>query len=233
MMPVLNVHSTRGGWETGVRRGDHAPGQIPLNTLLCSFQVTARSVFDEEYLAALSARNEAVENHLIAQFSMAVRAKLRARLRSPELAEDAYQETFLRVLGYFRSGKTLNKPASLPGFIHGMCNNVALELLRQHTRQGQIPEHHQGPIDSSLNPQEQLVTEERKTIVRRLLEELPEKDRLVLRRIFLDEADKDVVCREFNIDRDYLRIVVFRARKRLRDVIEREEKGMRASAARR
>lgn len=184
--------------------------------LLSSVNRTVAGVFDESYLAALRAHNSEVENHLITFFSRPVRLKLRARLRSPELVEDASQETFLRVITYFRSGKTLDRPASLPGFIHTVCHNVALEFLRAHTRQDQLPENHQGPVDTTLDPQNQMVNQERKALVRQLLDKLPEKDRQLLGRVFLDEADKDVVCAEFHVDRGYLRSLLFRARQRFR-----------------
>lgn len=216
-----------GRWSSSQPAGENSPSKA----LISSGLETARCVFDEKYLAALKARDPEVEKHLIAQFSTAVRVKLRARLRSPELIEDAYQETFLRVFAHFQAGKTLNSPASLPGFIHGMCHNVSLELLRGYTRHDQMPDYWQGPTDGSEGPQDQLVTEERKEMVRRLLGELAPRDSSLLKRIFLDEEDKDAVCRDMNIDRDYLRIVVFRARKRFRSVLERAE--ARSAAARR
>ena len=198
--------------------------------LLCSVNRTVTGVFDDSYLAALRSRNAEVENHLINSFSTPVRLKLRARLRSPELVEDAFQETFLRVFSYFRAGKTLNNPASLPGFVHTMCHNIALEFLRAHTRQDQLPENHPGPVDRAPDAQGQLVSEERKAMVRRLLAELPEKDGRLLQRVFLDEEDKDTVCREFQIDRNYLRMLLFRARQRFRVVISRDT--LRRAAAR-
>ena len=33
----------------------------------------------------------------------------------------------------------------------------------------------------------------------------PERDRRLLHAIFIDDADKDEVCREFKVDRNYLR----------------------------
>jgi RNA polymerase sigma factor (sigma-70 family) len=197
------------------------PAPEPVASLLSSVNRTVTGLFDESYLAALRAENPDVQNHLISCFSTPVRIKLRARLRSPELVDDAFQETFLRIFSYFRAGKTLNNPASLPGFVHGMSHNIALEFLRAHTRQDQLPEHHQGPVDSSLDPQRQMVTEERKAMVRRLLKELPEKDGRLLQRVFLDEEDKDTVCREFHVDRGYLRMLLFRARQRFRIAVKR------------
>jgi RNA polymerase sigma-70 factor (ECF subfamily) len=187
-------------------------------------------LFDETYLGALKERNADAQNQLVSCFSRAVLNKLRARLRSPELIQDAFQETFLRVLTYFGSGKTLDRPASLAGFVNATCQNVALELLRGHTRHDQFPENFPEPIADGLDPERQLVTEERKGMVRRLLNQLSEKDRQLLKRVFLDEEDKDAVCRELNVDRGYLRVLLYRARQSLRAVISLDSKKNAAGA---
>jgi RNA polymerase sigma-70 factor, ECF subfamily len=184
-------------------------------------------LFDDNYLRGLQNRDSDTENHLIASFSKAIQAKLQSRLRWPELVQDARQETFLRVLTYFRSGKTLENPASLPGFIHSVCHNVALEFLRFHTRHDQIAENAPEPLDSSAGPEDQLVTAERKQIVRKLLEELPPKDRELLRRVLLDEEDKDAVSKEFGVDRNYLRVLLHRARLKFKAaLLESHGRGM-------
>jgi hypothetical protein len=66
---------------------------------------------------------------------------------------------------------------------------------------------------------------ERKAMMRRLLKELPEKDGRLLQRVFIDEEDIDTVCREFHVDRGYLRMLLFRARQRFRIAVERETRG--------
>jgi RNA polymerase sigma-70 factor, ECF subfamily len=125
-------------------------------------------------------------------------------------------------LTYFRSGKTLESPGSLPGFVYVTCNNVALELLRAHTRQDQYPERLQEPMALGADPERQMVTEERKVLVRRLLAELSDKDRTLIKRVFLDEEDKDTVCREFDVNRNYLRVLLHRARVRFKAVVSRD-----------
>ena len=182
-----------------------------------------RPLFDENYLRGLANRSEDVEQHLFAHFARPVRAKLRTRLRSPELVQDAVQETFLRVYTYFRSGKTLENPASLPGFVHTVSHNIALELLRSHTRHPQVPEDAPDPVDCSPDPEDQVVTGERKEIVRRILRELPEKDHQLLQRVFLNEEDKDAVCQDLRVDRDYLRVLLYRARTRMRAALVRTD----------
>lgn len=198
------------------------PGRELSRRLLSPSHGTETSLFDHAYLTALGERNKEVEEHFISYFSRPIRLKLSARLRSADLVQDAFQETFLRVLNYFQSGKTLDKPGSLPAFVHSVCHNVSLECIRGNTRYAQLPEHHQGPVDPGLDPQLQLVTAERKAMVGRLLGELSELDRKLLRRVFLDEEDKDVVCRELQVNRGYLRVLLFRARERLKTVIFRD-----------
>ena len=48
--------------------------------------------------------------------------------------------------------------------------------------------------------------------VREILDEMSERDRRILRAVFLEEQDKDGVCRDFGVDRDYLRVLVHRAK---------------------
>jgi DNA-directed RNA polymerase specialized sigma24 family protein len=59
--------------------------------------------------------------------------------------------------------------------------------------------------------------------VREVLGGLPEKDQQLLRWLFFDEADKDEVCRRLGIDRNYLRVLVHRAKARFREGLERRE----------
>jgi RNA polymerase sigma-70 factor (ECF subfamily) len=191
--------------------------------LVCSVhRGVTQTLFDEEYLCALRDREPDAESFLISHFTRPVQQKLRARLRSPELIQDASQETFLRVFRYFRSGKTLDNPASLPGFIHSVCHNVALELLRSHTRQAQIPENAPDMPDTGPGPDTQFAAGQRTALVGRVLGEMNDKDRQLLRRVFLDEEDKDQVCREFNVDRNYLRVLLHRARIRFRAALSHE-----------
>jgi DNA-directed RNA polymerase specialized sigma24 family protein len=149
------------------------------------------ALFDENYLQALARGDPEAEDFLVAHFSGAVRLKLRGRLRSISLVQDAHKETFLRVLRYFRQGKTLDNPAGLPDFVRTVCHNVELEFLRSHI-------------------------EQRRNLVITVLSDMPEKDRELLCLVWLDEKDKDAACRELGVDRNYLRLLLQRARNRFR-----------------
>ena len=47
---------------------------------------------------------------------------------------------------------------------------------------------------------------------RQILNQLPERDRRLLQSVLLEERNKDVVCTEFGITREYLRVLLHRAR---------------------
>jgi len=48
--------------------------------------------------------------------------------------------------------------------------------------------------------------------VREILLDLSVRDRGLLKAVFLDERDRDEVCVEFGVDREYLRVLLHRAK---------------------
>jgi DNA-directed RNA polymerase specialized sigma24 family protein len=57
---------------------------------------------------------------------------------------------------------------------------------------------------------------DRKRQVQAALSDLPEKDRNLLRSIFLEETDKSEICRRYRVEGDYLRVLLHRAKARFR-----------------
>lgn len=147
---------------------------------------------------------------------------LRYRLRSWQLIDDIRQETFLRVLNFLRSDKSMDHPERLGAYVHSVSINVMMELLRASTRHPAMPEDAHHMVDKTMNPEGEAVNEERKALVRTVLEELPEKDRRILRAVFLEDADKSEVCQRFEVTRDYLRVLVHRAKIRFRAALDKD-----------
>jgi RNA polymerase sigma-70 factor (ECF subfamily) len=178
-------------------------------------------LFDETYLQALKEGDPQVANHLLYLFDGKVRMRLRMRLHSPETVEDATQETLLRILTYFRTGKTLRAPCTLPSFVNAVCMNVSLEMLRAGSHQRNLPDTIPDPVDFRDDPECSALARERRQIVRRALCDLREKDQRLLHRVFLEEADKDQVCREFKTNRGQLRVLLHRARLRFKAALQK------------
>ena len=168
---------------------------------------------DDNYLRALRNRDPEAENHLVWSFACQIKRSMRKRLRSFEMAEDATQETLLRVLLYFRAGKTLRVASSLPGFVRAVSTYVSLEMLRGNG--AAVPDQLSEPVDSAADPENAALSAERKYILQRALCELDRGDALLLRRIFLEDVERDQLCREMKVSHDYLRVMVHRAKRRL------------------
>ncbi len=49
-------------------------------------------------------------------------------------------------------------------------------------------------------------------VVRQILNQLPERDRRLLQSVLLEGRNKDEVCAEFGITREYLRVLLHRAK---------------------
>jgi RNA polymerase sigma-70 factor (ECF subfamily) len=117
----------------------------------------------------------------------------------------------------------MDHPERLGAYVHSVSINVMMELLRASTRHPAMPEDAHQMVDGRMNPEGEVVTRERKDMVLGLLEELPEKDRRILRAVFLEDCDKDEVCRRFDVTRDYLRVLVHRAKIRFRAALDKNQ----------
>lgn len=178
--------------------------------------------FDDHYVRRLGEAEGWTEEHFFRYFNELLLIKLRSRLRSIEAIDDVRQEVFMRVLRMLRSPDGLRDGRKLGAFVNSVCNNVLLESYRAQGRSSSLDsgEYREIP-DSAIAADEALVTGETRARVRRVLQELPPKDADILRALFFEERDKDEICKEFQVDRNYLRVLVHRAKDRFRQQYRR------------
>jgi RNA polymerase sigma-70 factor, ECF subfamily len=173
--------------------------------------------FDRAYIERLVAEDPETERHFAKYFGDLLTLKLRARLRSPAQVEDVRQETFVRVLTTLKKKNGLATPATLGAFVNAVCNNVLMETYRAGSRTTPLEEG-VDPIDERQRSADAMIAgNEERARVRHALESLPAKERDLLNSLFFEEMDKDEVCRELKIDRDYLRVRLHRAKARFRE----------------
>ncbi len=170
--------------------------------------------FDADYVNRLTSGDRDTEEHFARYFGTLLTIKLRGRLNSLSLAEDAKQETLLRVMSTLKQKGGLHTAASLGAFVNSVCNNVLFELYRAKSRATLLADDAPEPADEAPGIESQLASAEERDRVHRTIAQLPAKDRNLLTWLFLEERDKDDVCRELKIDRNYLRLLVHRAKGR-------------------
>jgi RNA polymerase sigma-70 factor, ECF subfamily len=171
--------------------------------------------FDRPYLERLKAGDFQTQEHFVAYFSELIRLKLSKRLHSRSEVEDARQETFVRFFAVLRKEGGLREPERLGAFVNSVCNNILLESYRSGSQEAPVDdEEAEANIpDPAISAVDVIANRELQESVRETLEELPEKDRRLLKAVFLEERDKDDVCRDSGVDREYLRVLLHRAKK--------------------
>lgn len=184
--------------------------------------------FDAAYVERLRAADCPTEQHFVAYFGALIQIKLRSRLPSREAIEDARQETFARFFIALRKG-TILQPERLGSFVNSICNNVLKEQYRSSGRDASLDDGEDDKEkeipDQGANVLDALESRETEKRVREILSELSERDRRLLREIFLEELDKDEVCRNFGVDREYLRVLLHRAKKEFKKFYLRNTDG--------
>lgn len=169
--------------------------------------------FHAGYVESLCAGDQLVQEHFVGYFTELLQFKLRTRLQSTQAIEDVRQETFARVLSVLRRDGGLRQPERLGAFVNTVCNNVLLEHYRSAGRSESLDVGGQPELAAKgVDALERAAAGQIKDKVREILLDLAPRDRSLLQAVFLDERDRDDVCREFGVDRDYLRVLLHRAK---------------------
>ncbi len=191
------------------------------STLVSTGAALDHAAFDADYLARLKHGDPETERHFFSYFNNAIWLKLRNRVRARHLIDEIRQEPFTRVLAYLKSDKTIQYPERFGGFVQAVCTNVMLEMLRSESAHPQAGETPIDPPDNRVRFAAEIVTEERKRAVREVLDELPDKERTLLRMVFLEEGDRSEICKRFDVDGNYLRVLLHRAKEKFREAVRR------------
>lgn len=139
---------------------------------------------------------------------------------SPMAIDEIRQETFVRVFAAIRKPQGIRDGTRLGAFVNSVCNHVLSEYFRQGARYTPLDSERYQERAGDDDNEAALLLRERQHTVRQVLETLPHRDRSILKAVFLDERDKDNVCKEFGIDRGYLRVLIHRAKAVLRDRLQ-------------
>jgi len=185
--------------------------------------LAACSEFGADYLQRLLDGDRETERHFAGHFGRLLDVKLKYTLRMTQEAEDLRQETLMRVLVTIRRDG-LDRPERLAAFVNAVCNNVLFEFYRRDSHNPPAPETAPDLPDNHPIADERIIDEQRRKAVHRVLDSLPGKDCELLRRVFFDEEDKEIVCRDMNVSRSYLRVLLFRARVKFRKTLDQGKK---------
>jgi RNA polymerase sigma-70 factor (ECF subfamily) len=128
--------------------------------------------------------------------------------------DDIVQETLARFLVSAREEKIQN-PAAAGAFLNGICRNVIWEYRRRSMRDEPMPEVIPEPSGRGIADGELFEIRE---AISRGLDQLPERDRRVLRSFYLEEKSKQEILKETGLSDENFRVVLCRAKERFRAI---------------
>jgi RNA polymerase sigma factor (sigma-70 family) len=178
-------------------------GEKP-NALLTSI------VFDQDYLTRLRRGDEETAKHFDTYFRRVLRIKLWAKF-GRAVQDDLMDDIMTAALEKILNGEPRD-PACLAAYIRGICANL-IKRPDPNTQYGTDVNFDQ-ISDQALSAEEVLICQERARTVHSVLTSLKTRDRLILVDLFFNELDRDDVCRKYDVSRDQLRLILFRARGR-------------------
>lgn len=154
------------------------------------------------------------------------RVALRITL-NPAEAEDVVQETMIKVWNRRDQWDTID---SIEAFCLTICRNLALDKTKKQENQNQSLEAgiHDTPDNSyASDPEEQAMQQDRVRLVRRLIDQLPEKQRSIMQlRDFEGKSYKEIAS-IMAITEEQVKINIFRARQAVKKkFIETEQYGL-------
>jgi RNA polymerase sigma-70 factor (ECF subfamily) len=164
----------------------------------------------------------ATEQHFASYFGQLLGIMLRARYLPPEGVDDVRQETFRRVIAALRREGGIREPERFGAFVNSICKNVLRENAREWFRNLAIQKDHSESSGKTVDLEDMLISQEAKEKVMDILAEMKPRDRELLRAMFLEDKDKDDICREFGVQREYLRVLLYRAKVRFRSTFDQE-----------
>ncbi len=201
----------RGGvLEPSHRKSSRKPAVPPPGNVYLSSTTVDFYPFNENYLDRLRANDRETTTHFFVYFNRCLQMKLRSKRLALHVIDDIVQETFVRAFNKIQANE-VHKPACLGAYVHAICRNVLCEHYRHSVRNEPIHGDGFDLPDEAIDLDHIVDVKEIKARVREVLAAMTDWEGPILQAIFLDERDKDEICAEYNVTRDYLRVLVHRA----------------------
>jgi RNA polymerase sigma-70 factor, ECF subfamily len=174
-----------------------------------------------QLVARILAGEKSAEDDLVQQYSRGVSIILNRATGNCSVSEDLFQETFQIALEKIRRGE-IREPDRLSGFIVSLARNLASDHFRRSRRLEGFADPDEAELipESSPSQLDRLLLNEKSKMVRRLLQEMSERDRQILYRFYIEEEDKDRICVDLQLSSLHFNRVLHRARERYRDLYE-------------
>ena len=153
------------------------------------------------------------------------RLALRITLNHAE-AEDVVQETMLKV---WNRREQWSQIESMEAFCLTICRNIALDRQKRMDNQSASLDEHSDRPDNSYgaNPETQAEQRDRLALVKRLMEQLPEKQRTCMQLRDIEGKAYKEIASVMGISEQQVKVNIFRARQTIKQkFLQNEQYGL-------
>lgn len=144
------------------------------------------------------------------------------QVRSDDYADIAH-DALLIVLSHIREG-VLRDPAAIPGYLRTVTRReIAYWIWKRVNRHDSenLEEESAKILDTRSTPEQQVLLDERRDVMRHAIAELKPRDQEILTRFYLDEQKQEQICAEMNLSPTQFRLVKSRAKNKFGEIGKR------------
>ncbi len=134
---------------------------------------------------------------LITRHKQRIYSFIYSKVYDRDVSEDIFQDTFIKVIKTLKKGKYNEEGKFLP-WVMRIAHNLVIDHFRRNNRMPKFSNTGEFSIfsvlcDSSLNAEKQMVKDQINNDVRRIIEELPEDQKEVLKmRVYQEMSFKEI-----------------------------------------
>jgi RNA polymerase sigma-70 factor (ECF subfamily) len=188
-----------------------------------SLEATSNTVTPEltDPEASLSDSRRSIVLLMEANYAVLLRL-VRRRLHDRELAADLVNEAVAICLEHLRTGKLVKVDQGIAGYVFKVSMNLLRNYLRNKNNATEARADSSALESLAVPPQRDDSDDQRlRQLTREMLESLTmPRDRAIVERFYLDEEDKESICRDLGVTSPQFNLVISRARQRMRRLLE-------------
>jgi RNA polymerase sigma-70 factor, ECF subfamily len=171
---------------------------------------------DDKWVRLCLAGDLQAFDHLVFTYRARIYALARLALGSAEDAQDVTQETFVRA---YEALPRYRPQGQFRTWLYTIAANLCKNRMkaRRPLVSWESMEGSEGPVDPAPNPEDRALARERTQAVRAAIEQMGERDRLIVILYYQEDASIDEIARITGCRAGAVKVALHRARARLRE----------------
>jgi len=187
------------------------PLELAASTVDESAEALASRIFDGDRDA---------ETQLVNYFQRGLKLLVLAKTQDASLADDIVQEAFTICIEKIRDGKLRENHKTKP-YLFAIAMNVLRDYRRKQQRFTEWNEEDDHRTVDNMG-ESAMFSDQQISVIKQYIQELPtQRDRDILESFYLNEVSKETLCKTMGIDSVHFSRVLFRAKQRLKVVLNR------------